>query len=91
MFMFSEAMPLLDNVASFSVAGLMGAMWLWERRNSQTRERQIDEAHQRILSDRVQLNELMQVVRQNAEAVSRLGAAQEQLLRQIAAAVGGKS
>ena len=27
-----------DNITSLGAAGLMGAMWLWERRNSQKRE-----------------------------------------------------
>ena len=57
----------------------MGAMWLWERRTSQKREQQIDEAHTRILGDRVQLDQLIDVVRQNAEAMSRLCTTQDQL------------
>ena len=73
----------LDQLTSFGVAGFMGAMWLWERRTSQKREQQIDEAHARILGDRVQLDQLMAVIRQNAEAISRLSATQEQFLRQF--------
>ncbi len=73
----------IDQITNFGVAGLMGAMWLWERRTSQKREQQIDEAHARIVADRVLLDELMDVVRQNAEAVTRLSATQDQLLRQM--------
>jgi hypothetical protein len=73
----SSALPDLMNLGA---AGLMGAMWLWERRTSQKRENQIDEAHARIMSDRVQLEQLMDVVRQNAETLSRLCATQEQLI-----------
>jgi hypothetical protein len=73
----------IDEAARFGVAGLMGAMWLWERRTSQKREQQIDEAHARILGDRILLDELMAVVRQNAEAVSRLTVTQDQLLREL--------
>jgi hypothetical protein len=73
----------LDSVASLGAAGLMGAMWLWERRTSQKRESQLDEAHARILGDRVQLEQLMSVVRQNAEAIARLCTTQDQLLRQL--------
>jgi hypothetical protein len=65
-------MNLFDQLTNFGAAGLMGAMWLWERRMSQKREQQLDEAHSRILSDRVQLDELMDVVRQNTEAITRL-------------------
>jgi hypothetical protein len=78
-----ESIAPLDSVTSLGTAGFMGAMWLWERRTSQKRESQIDESHARILGDRVQLDQLMSVVRQNAEAISRLCATQEQLLRQL--------
>jgi hypothetical protein len=73
----------LDSLANLGVAGLMGAMWLWERRTSQQREQQLDEAHARIMSDRVSLEQLMDVVKQNAEAMMRLGATQDQLLREL--------
>ena len=78
----ADGLPI-DGVANLGVAGLMGAMWLWERRTSQKRESQIDDAHARIMSDRVQLEQLMSVVKQNAEAVSRLSAVQEQLVREL--------
>ena len=68
---------------SFGAAGMMGAMWLWERKTSRQREEQLDEAHVRILSDRVQLDQLIDVVRQNAEAMTRLSAIQDQLVRKM--------
>ena len=74
----------LDSLTSLGAAGLMGAMWLWERSTSQKREAQIDEAHARIMGDRVQLEQLMSVVRQNAEAMTRLAATQDELLRELA-------
>jgi hypothetical protein len=76
------AAPVTD-FTSFGAAGLMGAMWLWERRTSRQREQQLDEAHARILSDRVALDQLIDVVKQNAEALSRLSAVQDQLVREI--------
>jgi len=80
--LLSETLPLSD-LTSFGTAGLMGAMWLWERRTSRQREEQLDESHARIMADRVQLDQLMDVVRQNAEAFSRLSVIQEQLVRQL--------
>jgi hypothetical protein len=77
------AAPPLAELTSFGAAGLMGMMWLWERRTSRQREEQLDEAHARILGDRVQLEELMDVVRQNAAAFARLGTLQEQLVRRL--------
>ena len=89
--LIAQASDLLPEATRFGVAGFMGAMWLWERRTSQKRELQIDEAHARILGDRVQLDVLLAVVRQNAEAISRLSATQDQLLRQIGRGEGGAS
>ena len=79
----ADAPTAIDSIGSLGAAGLMGAMWLWERRTSQKREQQLDEAHARILGDGVQLQQLISVVRQNAEAISRLCTTQDQLLRQL--------
>jgi len=76
----------LDSITSLGAAGLMGAMWLWERKTSRQREEQLDEAHVRILGDRVQLEQLIDVVRQNVEAMTRLAAMQDQLVRKLDAA-----
>lgn len=75
----AEGSPGLNDFASFGAAGIMGAMWLWERTTSRRREEQLDEAHTRIIADKVQLDELISVVRQNTEVMTRLTAAQEQL------------
>jgi hypothetical protein len=72
------------DLSSLGVAGLMGLMWLWERRTSQKREQQLDEMHSRVVADRIQLEQLITVVRQNAEALARLSSTQEHLLRQLA-------
>ena len=77
------AAPGIDQFTNLSMAGLMGAMWLWERRTSRQREQQLDEAHARIIEDRVQLDQLLDVVRQNTEAITKLGAAQDQLASRL--------
>ena len=64
--------PALPDLAGLGSAGLMGAMWLWERKNSRTREQQLDEAHQRIMSDKVLLDQVITAVRQNTEALTRV-------------------
>lgn len=61
-----------EQVPSLGAAGVMGAMWLWERAGARARERQLDEAHARIVADRVQLGQLIEVVRQNTDALARL-------------------
>jgi hypothetical protein len=82
-FLAESATPPLAELTSFGAAGLMGAMWLWERRTSRQREEQLDEAHGRILADGVQLEQLMDVVRQYSAAFARLSAVQEQLVRRM--------
>ena len=84
--LFAQSAPApIDQLTSFGVAGLMGAMWLWERRTSRQREQQLDEAHARIVGDRVQLEQLIDVVRHNTEVMSRLCTTQEQLVRELGA------
>jgi hypothetical protein len=80
--LIAEAVPLTD-LAGLGTSGVMGAMWLWERRTSRQREQQLDEAHSRVMGDRVQLEELVAVVRQNAEAMTRLASTQDCLLRRL--------
>jgi uncharacterized protein YigA (DUF484 family) len=61
----------VSDFASLGAAGVMGAMWLWERRSSVQRERQLDESHQRILRDEERLSKLTEVVEQNTAAITQ--------------------
>lgn len=81
--MIAESTDALSQLTSLGAAGIMGAMWLWERRMSRQRDQQLDEAHERILGDRVQLDQLIEVVRGNAEAMTRLTGVQDQLVRTL--------
>jgi pyruvate carboxylase len=83
MFIYAESTDALAQLTNLGAAGVMGAMWLWERRNSQKRDEQLDDAHTRILGDRVQLDQLIEVVRTNAEAITRLSSLHDQLLRTL--------
>jgi len=62
---------VMTDLANFGAAGLMGAMWLWERRLSRLREQQLTESHQRIGRDEQRLEMLMHVVEQNTSAIAR--------------------
>jgi len=64
----------------FGSAGLIAMMWLVERRQGLVRERQLTEAHERVLQQRVELGQLMAVVTENTRAVASLEAAQRQLI-----------
>ena len=83
MITIAESTDALTQLTNLGAAGVMGAMWLWERRNSQKRDEQLDDAHTRILGDRVQLDQLIEVVRTNAEALTRLNTLHDQLLRTL--------
>ncbi len=83
MILLAETTDALPQLTSFGAAGVMGAMWLWERRTSRQRDQQLDEAHTRIVGDRVQLDQLIEVVRGNAEAMTRLATVQDQLIRTL--------
>ena len=83
MWLAAQTTDALSQLTSLGAAGIMGAMWLWERRQSQQRDQQLDESHARILGDRVQLDQLIEVVKTNAEAMTRLGSVQDQLVRTL--------
>lgn len=60
---------LISDLTSFGAAGLMGAMWLIERRLSRRREQQLEEAHDRICRDEERLDVLTDVVGRNNAAI----------------------
>jgi hypothetical protein len=76
-FLSQSSPTVIDQFTNLGVAGMMGVMWLWERRTSRQREEQIDEAHARIMADRVMLDQLMDVVQRNTEALTKLAAGRE--------------
>jgi len=83
MWLLSETTDGIRQLTSLGAAGIMGAMWLWERRTNQKRDEQLDESHARILGDRIQLDQLIEVVKGNAEAMTRLVSVQDQLVRTL--------
>lgn len=75
--------PAVTELTSFGAAGLMGAMWLWERNTSRTREEQLTAVHDRVMSDRVQLDALVEIVQQNTQAMTRLSTLVEQARKEF--------
>ncbi len=73
-------LSLATDLASFGAAGLMGAMWLWERKLSRLREEQLADAHGRIMRDEQRLSMFVQVVEENTTAVSRFTETQRQVV-----------
>ncbi len=60
-----------SDLASLGAAGIMGTMWLWERRNSRQRDEQLTDSHDRITRDEQRLSSLIEVVEHNTEALTR--------------------
>lgn len=70
---------LVEPLTQFGVAGLMGALWVWERLSSRRREAQLTEAHERLMGQRMELKVLVRLVRQNTEAIEGFRQAQRQV------------
>lgn len=70
---------VLTAFAQFGPAGLIGLMWLMERRAASTRERQLAEAH-RLLAERgVAVETLVKIVKDNTRAIVSLEHTQRRL------------
>lgn len=72
-------MDLMAMATQFGMSGLIAWMWLTERRGATQREKQLSEAHERLMEQRVQLDSLLQVVADNARAVAAVEAGQRAL------------
>ena len=65
------ALEVASELASLGAAGIMGTMWLWERRNSRQRDEQLTAAHGRVMRDEQRLGKLIEVVEHNTVAMAR--------------------
>lgn len=68
-------------VAQFGAAGLIGWMWLTERRTAAERERQLADLHARVMEDRTSLTVLVGALSDNTKALTALEAGQRELVR----------
>lgn len=75
---------ILSELASLGSAGVMGAMWLWERRNSRQRDEQLSDAHERILRDEQRLGQLVEVVEHNTSAMAGFTETQQAVRQALA-------
>ncbi len=67
---------IAGSLVQFGTAGLMGWMWLTERRSAAARERQLDEAHARIAEQHVGIEALLGAVRENTKVLGQIEAGQ---------------
>jgi hypothetical protein len=77
MFGFMD-LAVAGDIASLGAAGVMGAMWLWERKANRQREEQLTASHERIVRDEERLDKLTQVVEQNTAAFVRFNETQRE-------------
>ena len=75
------ATPEILNVAQLGMAGLMGALWWWERRYSRQREEELTAAHQRIVEQKEHLEVLLDALQGNTKVISEFTAVQQEMLR----------
>lgn len=70
----------LHILSQFGAAGLIGLLWLAERRNAARRERQLTDAHRKIVTQEHALDSMINVVRDNTRAIVALEHTQRQLI-----------
>lgn len=75
---------VLTAIVQFGAAGLIGWMWLTERRSAMTREQQLSETHARLLRDRESLEVLIAALRDNTRASAAIEAGQRALADALA-------
>lgn len=79
-----ESSEILGELAQFGAAGLIAAMWFFERRGTAVKEARIEEAHSRLMEQREQLTALLEVVSGNTRAMTALETTQRTLSSMIA-------
>lgn len=67
-------------MTQFGAAGLIGLLWVIERRHAAQRDRQLDQAHERILSRERELDALLAVITDSTRAIVALEQTQRRLV-----------
>ena len=71
---------LIQHALQIGPAGLMGLLWIMERRHSALRERQLSESHDALMGQRIEISELIRVVKDNCVALTTLERSQARLV-----------
>jgi hypothetical protein len=70
---------IIQQMAQLGAAGLMGILWILERRHSSNRERELTESHVRLMEQHIELNEIIKVVNDNTIACTAMKESQKRL------------
>jgi hypothetical protein len=80
MWMAQVTSPDVLGFTQLGVAGLMGALWWWERRYSRQREEQLTAAHEQILGQREHLQALLEALQGNTRVIAEFTLVQQEIL-----------
>ncbi len=76
-------MELASAAAQFGTAGLIGWMWLTERRAAAERDRQVAELHERLMQERECVTACLDALQANTRAITMLEGTQRQLAQAV--------
>ena len=71
---------LITILAQFGPAGLIGLLWIAERRYAATRDRQLSESHAKLAVQDREVHLLVDVIKENTRAIATLEQTQRQLI-----------
>lgn len=71
---------MVETFTQFGAAGLIGLLWVYERRQAVSRERQLDEAHRKVVQQDHDGQVLTTLVKENTRALSALQQTQMRLV-----------
>lgn len=71
---------IIETLTQFGVAGLMGALWMWERAMSRRRDAELSEAHRKLMAQHEQLRTVLRLIDRNTRAIERFDQTQRQLV-----------
>lgn len=74
---------LMVLVTQFGAAGLIGLLWVLERRAAAGRDRQLSEAHAKLMAQQREVDSLLQVVKENTAAAKALEYTQRRLIEYL--------
>ncbi|MEM1445186.1 MAG: hypothetical protein AAGF84_03965 [Planctomycetota bacterium] len=78
---------MIHDFVNLGAAGLMGVLWTWERMMSRQRERQLTEAHERLMSHRSEIAALTDLTERNTRAITHFDETQAALRQWLEAMV----
>jgi hypothetical protein len=76
-------MELAAAAAQFGTAGVIGWMWLTERRAAMERDRQVAELHERIVQERGMFGACLEALKENTRAITNLEGTQRSLAEAV--------